>query len=181
MLGNGRTYTFVKSTMDRLNLMRPPELIQQIKDATRIKKGNVPPNKGKKQSEYMSRETIERTKATRFQKGQIPHNARGYKNGHISIRTDKRTGLKWKYIRLGLGKWRELHRHNYEKKFGKIPRKMCVSFHDGDHMNCEPKNLKLITMVENMQNNTIHRYPPELKTTLRVLSKLNRKIKQHEK
>jgi hypothetical protein len=40
----------------------------------RFKKGTSPPNKGRKQEDWMSPEAIERTKGTRFQKGQMPSN-----------------------------------------------------------------------------------------------------------
>lgn len=174
----GRSYTFVKGRMDDMGLIRPPELIQNIKEATYIKKGNIPKNKGLRQIDYMSRASITRTKKTRFKKGHLPHNTiPGI--GMIRIRTDKRTGIKYKYIKLGLAKWRELHRHNYEKKHGKIPKGMCVVFKNGDHTNCNVKNLELITRLENMKRNTIHRFPAVIKSTIRTLSKLNKII--HEK
>ena len=57
-----------------------------------FKKGNVPHNKDKKQVEYMSQESIERTKETRFKKGNKPKNYRPVgseritKDGYIEVK-----------------------------------------------------------------------------------------------
>ena len=42
----------------------------------RFQKGDIPFNKGKSQKDYMSAESIEKTKKTRFKKGQSPINWR---------------------------------------------------------------------------------------------------------
>ncbi|EPB7182285.1 TPA: HNH endonuclease [Pseudomonas aeruginosa] len=41
-------------------------------------------------------------------------------------------------------------------------------------------NLELITRAERMRRNSIHRYPPELKSAIRVISKLKRTIQEVE-
>lgn len=123
----------------------------------------------------MSPEAIEKTKATRFQKGSIPHNSLGINNGDIHIRADKR-GVKQKYIRIKLGIWVPLRVYNWEKKFGKVPKGYVVRFIDNDTMNCELENLELITRNEHMTKNTIHQYPDEIKSTIRLISKINKKI-----
>ncbi|HHN3384918.1 HNH endonuclease, partial [Pseudomonas aeruginosa] len=38
----------------------------------------------------------------------------------------------------------------------------------------------LITRAERMRRNSIHRYPPELKSAIRVISKLKRTIQEVE-
>ena len=58
--------------------------------ATEFKKGDVPFNKGMKQSEWLSPDSIERTKATRFKKGNLPHNTRPL--GHIRRSPHRRHG-----------------------------------------------------------------------------------------
>lgn len=117
---------------------------------TRFQKGDVPFTKGKKQIEYMSDDTIERTKETRFKKGIVPHNTKY--DGAISIRRDK-SERQYKWIRTGLNDWIHLHRHLWEKHFGFIPDDMCVAFVDFNSMNCEIENLKLITKRENLERN----------------------------
>lgn len=41
---------------------------------TRFKKGQISHNKGLKQLDFMSEESLNKTKATRFKKGSVPHN-----------------------------------------------------------------------------------------------------------
>jgi hypothetical protein len=176
----GRTESTARQRMKILKIIVPKEVIAKFKIDSQFKKGITPFNKGKKQAEFMSAAGIERSRATTFKTGHMPHNAY-HKNGAITTRQDNHTGIKYKYIKLSRKKWRELHRHIYEKKYGKIPKGMVLIFKDGNQMNCTLRNLKLITRQENMQRNTIHRYPPILKSTIRIVSKLNKKIKQHEK
>jgi hypothetical protein len=152
----GRSETFVKTRLRQLGLVIPKEIIENRKKDSRIKPGNIPFNKGKKQSEYMTRSAIKRTAATRFKRGNLPHNSIGVKDGDISIRVDhkNRDGKAYKYIRVELGKWYPLHQHKWERKNGKLPRGKCLWFRDGNTMNCTLKNLELITRAENMRRNS---------------------------
>lgn len=147
---------------------------------TRFKKGQPSFNKGKKQLEFMTAAAIEKSKATRFKKGRLPHNTKP--EGTILFHLDKRTGNKYGYVRdRATGKLNFVHRINYEKSFGEIPEGGVVIFKDGDTLNTDPSNLQLITYAENMKRNTIHRYPQEVKEAIRLISKLTKKINQHEK
>lgn len=111
-----------------------------------IKKGTPPPNKGKKQKEYMSKEAIERTKSTRFQKGSIPPNAVpvGYeridKDGYVYIKVEGKRKLVLK------------HRYVWEQYFGLIPKGYNIQFKDGDKHNCDIENLYMISRGEQMKN-----------------------------
>jgi len=144
----------------------------------RFKKGMVSHNKGKKQIEFMSPEAIERTKASRFKKGNIPHNAKGHYDGEVTVRRCK--GRLYKYVRISLRRWRELHRVTWEQHHGAIPKGYNVQFRDGNSLNCDISNLYLISRKEQIKLNTIQRFPPEVKKTIRVLGKLRRKIKHYE-
>jgi hypothetical protein len=170
----GRSDSFVRGRMKAMGLTVPREIVEQRKIDSQIKKGSVPPNKGKKQAEYMTAETIERTKATRFQKGQIPHNAIGFKNGDVSIRADKR-GVKYKHIRISRGKWQELQRYNWEKKYGPIAKGMVLRSKNGDQLNCKPSNWMLITKADNARLNVNHENPSDS----RVASYLAGRGKKH--
>lgn len=108
---------------------------------TRFKKGNLSWNKGK---------SMRLSPATEFKKGQLPHNAKH--DGAISIRAGK-SGKQYKYIRVGLSKWVLLHRQVYQQHFGTIPPGMLVTFVNGNSLNCEPTNLKLISKRENALRN----------------------------
>lgn len=171
----GRSGRGVIGALERMNLIIPQELADERKKIGMYRKGQIPANKGKKQTEFMSPEAIEKTKATRFKKGNLPHNSFGISNGDIRIRADKR-GVKHKYIRIQLGVWVLLQVYNWEQKFGPVPKGYILRFIDSDTMNCSPENLELITRNENMVKNSIHQYPEEIKTTIRLISKINKKI-----
>lgn len=159
----GKTDVAVSGAAYRLGLKKPAEFIRQHTFKTTFKRGHAPANKGLKQTEYMSAEAIERTKATRFKKGQLPHNSYN-EVGKITIRydhPDRKGGKIYKYICLELGKWKSLHVYNWEKKHGKVPKGHCLWFIDGDTLNAEPENLELITRAENMQRNSGARNLPD--------------------
>ena len=145
---------------------------------TRFKKGIVPVTKGKKQHEYMSAEAIERTKATRFKKGNQPHNIK--RDQEIVIRTNYKRNIKSVWVRIEKGKWRELHRVLWEQTMGPIPKGINIQFKDRNPLNTHPSNLYMIDRHNQMRQNTIHRYTPEVKELIRLVSKLKRKIKSHE-
>jgi hypothetical protein len=174
----GRSESAARQRMQLLGIVVPPEITEKFKKDSQIKPGNVSFNKGKKQSEYMSPEGIEATKATRFKKGNLPHNA-AEKDGDISVRRDTKTGIEYLYIRVSLGQWELLQRYNYRQFIGEIPEGYIVALKDGNPKNCDPANLELITQKENMLRNTIHRYPQELISTIRVLAKLKKTIKNY--
>ncbi|MBS3993146.1 MAG: HNH endonuclease [Bacteroidetes bacterium] len=175
----GRSGSGITGALERMNLTIPQQLADERKKMGMFRKGQIPANKGKKQTEYMTAKGIENSKATRFKKGNLPHNSVGISNGDIRIRADKR-GVKHKYIRVKLGIWVQLQVYNWEQKFGPVPKGYILRFVDNDTMNCAPENLELITRKEHIAKNTIHRYPEELKKTIRLISKINKKINKNK-
>ena len=137
-------------------------------------KGHVPMNKGQK----MPQTTYEKVCKTMFKKGNVPANAKE-SDGVITIRMDK-TKRPYKHIRIALGKWKMLHVHIWETTNGKIPKGMIIAFKDKDTMNCNLENLELITRAENMMRNTIHRYPTELKSLIRINNKIKSRINEKQ-
>lgn len=112
-------------------------------------------NKGKKQSDYMSPEMIERTKATRFKKGQDPHNT--VPIGHERISRDGYLEVKIQHLK-SKGKnenFEAKHRLLWMEHFGPIPEGMNIEFLDGDKMNIVIENLVLRSRKENLLNNTM--------------------------
>ena len=175
----GRSDTFVRTRMRQLGLLIPQEVIEQRKRDSQIKPGHIPPNKGKKQSDYMSPGQIAKTTGTRFKKGIRPHNT-AEADGEIRIRTDhkNRNGRQYKWLRISLGNWVQLHRHNWEKTHGPIPKGMCLWAKDGDSLNCDPDNWELITRRENVLRNSGSR---NLKDgyILRILAPRDPLLKDH--
>lgn len=141
----------------------------------RFKKGNKPWNTGIKTKELLSDIAKKGMAKTQFKKGNAPHNTKH--DGAISIRHDK--ARPYKHIRLAKGKWKLLHRHVWEQKHGKIPPKHIITFIDGDTMNCDISNLKMISMKENVKRNGIANYPPEAIKILKIRKQLITKIKKH--
>lgn len=105
---------------------------------TRFKPGQTSWNKGK---------SMRLNPATEFKKGSLPHNTKY--DGAISIRRDK-TGRDYKYIRIAKAKWDLYHRFLWRSVYGEIPKDKIVTFIDGNSLNCEIDNLKLITRGEHM-------------------------------
>lgn len=164
-----RSDVFIRTRLDVLGLVIPKEIIQQRKIDSQIKPGNVPPNKGKK----MSRAQYNKAKRTMFKPGNVPANT--LYNGAITTRNDNR-GVPQKYIRIKKGKWDYLSRYNYRKKFGRIPKGMLVAFKNGDTLNCDPSNLKLISKAENANRNRDSQYPSEVREVIRLNNKLKKAI-----
>jgi len=142
-----------------------------------IKKGNIPVNKGKRQDEYMSEQSIEKTKATRFTKCHIPvnHKPVGYErvdtDGYIYVKIAEPNVFKLK------------HRVVWERHNGEIEKGYNIQFRDGNRQNCSIDNLYIISRKEQMKNeNCIHaRYSGDLKKSIYTLKSLNIQIKKHEK
>lgn len=103
-------------------------------------------NKGMKQSEYMSRTAIERTKSTRFQKGQKPQNykpvgtERVDRDGYVLVKVQDD------------GEWHERWRHKsrvvWEKENGPVPDGYTLVFLDRNRENCSVGNLRLVSRAE---------------------------------
>jgi hypothetical protein len=137
---------------------------------TRFKKGDDPWNKG------IEFEAGGRSVETRFQEGNLPHNTKH--DGAITIRHQK--GRKELWIRLELKKWTPLRLHIWRQANGPVPKGHVVIFKDGNTLNPQLENLECISREENMRRNTIHRYPEELKQSIRALNKLRKAIEHAE-
>jgi hypothetical protein len=172
----GRTEGTAKQRMKLLGIVTPPEVIERFKEESRFKKGSVPPNKGRKWSDFMSEEAMKQSLKTTFKKGSVPPN---YKPVG-SERIDKDGYLMVK-VREGLRGWDLKHRHVYRLHFGEIPKGYNVEFKDRNRLNCEPSNLVLRTRVENMKINTYHNYPKEIASTIQLMGALKRQINKHAK
>lgn len=176
----GRSGSGVSGRLKSLGLIIPRILIDQRKKESQFSKGSIPFTKGKRQSEYMSPEAIERTKKTRYKKGNIPGNAYA-EDGVITIRHDHVINRKYKWIRISLGEWKMYHRFLWEEKYGPIPKGYCLWFKDGDSLNCEPENLELITKAENVIRNGIHQYPKDVQENIKLMNKIKKNLNNHDR
>lgn len=161
--------------------------IKQFRQRNKIKsgltgwfrKGRAPGNKGKKQSEFMGPEAIERTCATRFKKGRKPvnempvgsivENAYGY-----LLRKRSMEGTQWE-------RWEFLHRAVWEEHNGPLPDGMMVTFKDGNKLNCGIDNLMLVTRGENAVMNKLNYRFEDPELTVAGLNVIRLKNKAKEK
>lgn len=133
---------------------------------TRFTPGHVPANKGKKGLCVAPEHTL-------FQRGHRPFNV-------LPVGSITSTSDGYRKVKIAEpNKWQHLHRYNWVEAHGPIPDGMCLAFKDGDRTNCEVSNLELITRAERCRRNSIHKYPPEVRATIRVLGKLRREINQY--
>jgi hypothetical protein len=77
--------------------------------------------------------------------------------------------------------WRALHRILWEDAHGPVPGGYIVAFKDGDRLNVELRNLKLISFENNMRRNTIHNFPKPLVTTIQLLGALKRTLNRRRR
>lgn len=166
--------TFVKIRLRQLELEIPDEVRRARKYLNTYGKGHAPANKGKRMIEYMSPESIEKFRTTQFKKGLKPHNSK--EDGMISKRIDNR-GIPYLVIRVSAGVWEYLKVYKWAKEHGAPPPKgMCLRHIDGNTLNCELSNLKLITMRENMLMNSIINLPADLRESMAAVRQLRKKI-----
>lgn len=81
-----------------------------------------------------------RPNAGQFRKGALPLNT--LQDLEIRIRTTGGKQSKW--IRISCAHWQQLHHYNWIKTGNEIPSGHVLQFIDGDFLNCEPENLKLV-------------------------------------
>lgn len=176
----GLTISQVYNRAHHLQLKKSPEYMAAILEIeaaklrmygekSRFPKGHTPVNKGQK----MSAELYEKIRPTMFKKKHKPHNTMydGHevptKDGYIKVRISKRN-------------YQLKHRVIWEQHNGKVPDKHVVIFKDGNKLNFDITNLELITFEDNMRRNTIHRYPEEIKQTIKTLTKLKKQINEKQ-
>lgn len=151
-------------TFRAMELQRQADRLRQVGKRSRFNKGTKPPNYGKK----MTPELYEKCKATMFKKGVKPPNWKP--DGSERTDVDGYTMIKVN------GKYLQKHVHIWNQHYGEVPKGSAVIFKDGNRQNLIIENLILVTRKELMLKNTIQRYDPELQFTMKVLSKLKKKI-----
>lgn len=143
-----------------------------------FEKGKAAFNKGKKQSEFMSPEAIERTKSTRFHKGHLPPNTKpvGYErinvNGYIEVKIKMRPShpsCNDNFV--------PKHRLVWEQANGPIPEGHIITFKDGNKLNTDLENLMLISQADNAVMNKcgLRTTDPEAAESAVLISKVKRK------
>ncbi|MBO3274164.1 HNH endonuclease [Pseudomonas sp. Milli4] len=148
----------------------------ELGKGTRFQKGHKTWNAG------ISYQAGGRAPATRFKPGQVNGRAAQLLKpiGYERVTDD---GILQRKIRDDgppQRRWKSVHMILWEEQHGPVPAGHMVAFRDGNRRNFAPENLVLISRAENMQRNSIHRYPPELKDAIRAAGKLKRTIREKE-
>lgn len=93
------------------------------------------------------------------------HKLRRYNNTNpgstVPIGTVHAGGRRQLHIKNAEDTWVPLHRHNYEKAYGPIPKDHTLRFLDGDSFNCEPSNLIAIPRAAQGAINSTKTYKTE--------------------
>lgn len=174
----GVTKSQVESKGFKLQLKKSKEFLLFHAMKTAFKQGHVPDNKGKKQTDYMTKKSIEKTKKTRFKKGQKSHTE--LFDGCITIRygVEDKGSIPHKHIRLSKGKWQELQIYNWEKLNGQIPKGFVLACQDGNTLNCEVSNWKLLSKAQNAIRNSGHRDMPDTYVARLIAGRKNKDLKE---
>ena len=172
-LGIGKSTSFLASAASG-RLTR----LSQAGAPYRYQKGHLPANKGLRRPGWSAGRMTE----TQFKKGQLPHNADPdfYVIGALRVNSEGYIEMRTSFAHGALG-WRPLHRILWEDARGPVPRGYVVTFKNGDKLDCELRNLKLITLAQNMRRNTLHRYPREIVRSYQMFGALRRQINRREK
>ena len=163
-----RDLNLVRSDEYRANMERlRNENIMKSGEKSRFVKGMTAINKGIK----MDAEKKEKLKHTFFQKGHKPHNTKydGYErfcDGYVYIRVDGKFILKHRYI--------------WEQTYGPIPENHVLRFLDNNPKNCTIENLSIMSRVDNMKINSIHNYPKEIISIIKLNKKLKKQINEKQ-
>lgn len=139
---------------------------------TRFAPGHRPWNKG------LSVSAGGRSPETRFKPGDMPFN-----NMPVGSERVTRDGIRQRKVRddgPAYRRWKSVHAIVWEEVHGPIPPGHIVVFRDRNPRRDEIviADLELVSRRENMLRNTIHRYPPELKDTIRQLGRLKKAIRE---
>ncbi len=146
----------------------------------RFQKGLVPWNKGVKGVAGVQ----EACRATHFKPGQAPHNTRPIG----STKFDK-AGVLLQKVSEAKGnnskRWRAVHELVWVAAHGPVPAKHIVVFKPGMRTNVLQEitvdRVECISLAENMQRNTRHRYPKEVANLIALKAALTRQINKRER
>lgn len=146
--------------------------------ACRFQPGHVPANKGLRRPGWAPG----RMRETQFKRGMRAGVAvklwkpvgteRISKDGYLERKINEDLPLQ--------RRWRAVHLVIWEAVHGPLPAGHALVFINGEKRDIRLDNLQLITRAELMARNTVHRLPKPLAQTIRLLGRLNRKIRKRQ-
>lgn len=184
-----RTAAQVWNRARRLGVKKSPEYLaskayrfngsEQRSKVHRFPKGHVPANKGLRRPGF----SPGRMAQTQFKKG---HRSGRAVKLYQPIGTERisKDGYRERKVNDDMplqSRWVAVHRIVWEAANGPVPDGHCLAFRDGNKKHIELSNLELITRAERMRRNTIHNLPESLKSTVRALGYLRRRINRESR
>lgn len=158
LLGMKKSQTYLNSPASGRT-----QLGSQLGAAGRYPKGHRPWNTGLKGAATGGY-------ATQFKKGQMPHN-------HVAIGTVVAATEGYFKIKVAEpNKWEWLHRKLWQEAHGPIAKGMALIFKDRNWRNCVLDNLELITRQQLLARNGRERYGKELLRTIKLATRLRKKV-----
>lgn len=148
---------------------------------TKLKKGHIPHNKGKKWADFMSEQGKVNSSKTFFKKGHIPYNYRSI--GEERVDTDGYILVKIQDGHL-YKNWKLKHRVIWEEKNGPVPNGYHLIFADGNKQNFDLDNLVLVSNSELLllNRNKLYKNNKELtKTAVNIVRLIDKANKRKEK
>lgn len=172
----GRNRQSVNNKAFQMRLKKTPEHIKKMLNksidlmvkkgtVTAFKKGNKPWNKGTK--------GVMKANKASYKKGKIPKSY--HEPGTISINKEG-----YKIQKLEDGRWVRTQVLAWEKVHGPIPEGYILRLKNKDIDCVDVNNMFLVTRSENLELNTVHRYPKELINTIKLLNKLKKKTNEKQ-
>lgn len=153
----GTSYNSTYQRANKLGLYKTHEFLSRTSSgpqngmSSRFKKGVTPFNKGMKEWQFRSKESIAKCAATQFKPGQTPHNI--YPIGFESVHAD---GYTWVKLAEGMV---QKHVYLWQQHNGPIPEGMMVVFRDGDKSNFDIDNLQLMNRANALREINAKRTP----------------------
>lgn len=165
----GRSDKSVIGRANKLGLKKDRDFMIECSKAGQFKKGQTPPNKGKKWDDYLSKEQQERSRSTLFGKGHMPHN-------HVPVGTEAKTTDGYWKVKVGEPKeWKLKHILLWEEHHGAVPEGMFVYFKDRNRDNVTIENLAITNRADHGYR-TMQNRPMELKQLYQLKGALRRQL-----
>ncbi|MEP7197239.1 MAG: HNH endonuclease signature motif containing protein [Saprospiraceae bacterium] len=163
-----QAYVLKLNKSEKLLNIQAKHTVQKLLESgikSRFQKGCISHNKGKK----MAEDVKDKIRPTMFKIGNTPHN----NTFDGSERIDDEG---YSLIRVKSGCFILKHRLIWLLSHGPIPEGNLIVFKDGNKQNLNINNLEMISSKENMERNSITRYPLEVRNIIHLNNKLKKTI-----
>lgn len=160
-----------------LGLKIPFKIKRKFALESQFKRGQTPHCKGRKQTEWMTKEGMANLHDSQFKKGHMPWNTNN--PGDIVV-WDKKGG---KVLMLYISPTNRipLQRHVWQQVHGLIPKGYNIVHKDRNVFNCNLDNLEMVSNAELLNRNSAHRFGPEIFKIIQLRGALNRQINKRLK